>query len=72
MNHSGIILLLLESSGLRFSVVLFSQSCHHNSQELLNDCLNLRSEGVTLLGSEDDGDAVSQELWRTVRRTSLH
>lgn len=44
-------------------MVLFAQSRHHDSQELLEDSLDFWGESCAHFGSDHNGQAVSQELW---------
>ena len=49
-------------------VVLPAKSEHHHSQELLEGALSVDSESISQAGGDDDGQTVSQNLYR-VKKT---
>lgn len=51
-------------------MVLPAQSGHHHGQELLPGGLLLRGEGGSHFGGDDNGQAVSQQLYKG--GTTLH
>lgn len=53
-------------------VVLPAKSEHHHSQELLEGALSVDSESISQAGGDDDGQTVSQNLYRVKKKKQLN
>lgn len=52
-------------------VVLPAKSEHHHSQELLEGALSVDSESISQAGGDDDGQTVSQTLYRVKKKKTI-